>query len=105
MKQIDAAIAVITRGGRILVCQRHETDTFGGLWEFPGGKRESGETLEQCLARELIEELAVRAKPVAQLTLYARNADQPSLCWARFANKSLRNGVARPEPNAARAAT
>ena len=69
MKQIDAAIAVVTRGGQILVCQRHDNDTFGGYWEFPGGKREQGETLEQCLARELMEELAIRAKPVAQLTL------------------------------------
>jgi mutator protein MutT len=69
MKQIDAAIAVVTRGGRILVCQRHDKDTFGGYWEFPGGKRESGETLEQCLARELMEELAIRARPIAPLTL------------------------------------
>ena len=73
MKQIDAAIAVISRGGQILVCQRHDTDTFGGYWEFPGGKREPGETLEQCLARELSEELAIRAKPVAQLTLIEHN--------------------------------
>ena len=69
MKQIDAAIAVVTRGGRILVCQRHDADTFGGFWEFPGGKREQGETLQDCLARELMEELAIRAKPVSQLTL------------------------------------
>lgn len=73
MKQIDAAIAIITRGGRILVCQRHDADTFGGYWEFPGGKREAGETLEQCLARELLEELAVRAQPVAQLTPIEHN--------------------------------
>ena len=69
MKQIDAAIAVITRGGRILVCQRHDADTFGGYWEFPGGKREQGETLHDCLARELMEELAIHARPVAELTL------------------------------------
>lgn len=73
MRQIDAAIAVITRGGRILVCQRHEADTFGGYWEFPGGKREVGESLEQCLARELMEELAIRARPVAQLTTIEHN--------------------------------
>jgi mutator protein MutT len=73
MKQIDAAIAVVTRGGRILVCQRHDTDTFGGYWEFPGGKREPGETLHQCLARELMEELAIRAKPIAELTLIEHN--------------------------------
>ncbi|HEV2294217.1 MAG TPA: (deoxy)nucleoside triphosphate pyrophosphohydrolase [Tepidisphaeraceae bacterium] len=73
MKQVDAAIAVVTRGGRILVCQRHDTDTLGGYWEFPGGKREHDETLEQCLARELMEELAIRATPLAQLTLIEHN--------------------------------
>jgi mutator protein MutT len=73
MKQIDAAIAIVTRGGRILVCQRHDHDTFGGYWEFPGGKREAGETLQDCLARELMEELAIRAKPLAQLTLIEHN--------------------------------
>jgi mutator protein MutT len=73
MKQIDAAIAVVTRGGRILVCQRHDHDTFGGYWEFPGGKREASETLHDCLSRELMEELAIRAKPLAQLTLIEHN--------------------------------
>jgi len=73
VKQIDAPIAIITRGNRILVCQRHDNDTFGGYWEFPGGKREDGETLEQCLARELMEELAIAARPVAQLTVIEHN--------------------------------
>ncbi len=68
MKDIDAAIAVVTRGGRILVCQRRAHDSFGGFWEFPGGKRETGETFHACLARELMEELGVRARPVAELT-------------------------------------
>jgi mutator protein MutT len=63
MKRIDAAIAIITRGGKVLVCQRKEGDTFGGFWEFPGGKQETGETLEQCLARELREELNITARP------------------------------------------
>lgn len=63
MKQIDAAIAVVTRDGKILVCQRKENDTFGGYWEFPGGKRERGETLKQALTRELREELAVTVEP------------------------------------------
>jgi 8-oxo-dGTP diphosphatase len=64
MKQIDAAIAVVTRGQQILICQRKNNDTFGGYWEFPGGKRERGETLEQALARELWEELAIKAEPL-----------------------------------------
>jgi mutator protein MutT len=64
MKRIDAAIAILTRSGKILICQRKENDTFGGYWEFPGGKREPGESLEQALARELREELAITATPL-----------------------------------------
>ena len=73
MKEVDAAIAIITRGNLILVCQRHDRDTFGGYWEFPGGKREAGETLHDCLARELREELDIAATPVAELTLIEHN--------------------------------
>ena len=67
MKRIDAAIAIVTRGSQVLICQRKSDDTFGGLWEFPGGKQEIGETLEQCLARELREELNIAARPTAKL--------------------------------------
>ena len=62
MKRIEAAIAIVIRAGKILVCQRKDEDTFGGFWEFPGGKQEDGETLEQCLARELLEELNICAR-------------------------------------------
>jgi mutator protein MutT len=68
MKQIDVAIGVVKRDGRILICQRKSEDTFGGLWEFPGGKREPGEELEACLAREMMEELAIEVKVVRKLT-------------------------------------
>jgi mutator protein MutT len=67
-RRIDAAIALVVRSGKVLVCQRKDDDTFGGFWEFPGGKCEEGETLHQCLARELREELAISARPIAQLT-------------------------------------
>jgi len=73
MNQIDAAIAVVIRDAKVLVCQRKDGDTFGGYWEFPGGKQEDGETLHECLARELHEELAIRARPVAQLTTIEHN--------------------------------
>ena len=62
---LHAAIAVIERRGRILICQRHEHDSFGGLWEFPGGKREVEETWEACLRRELREELGVSVRSIA----------------------------------------
>jgi len=49
---------LIERGGRLLVSQRG-AGAFAGLWEFPGGKREMGETDEQALGRELWEELEI----------------------------------------------
>ena len=54
--------ALIEADGKLLVCQRRRTDSFGRMWEFPGGKLESGETPAQALARELQEELGVEAK-------------------------------------------
>ncbi len=68
MKRVDAAIAIIVRQDKILVCQRKDDDTFGGYWEFPGGKQEDGETLEECLVREISEELAISARPINRLT-------------------------------------
>jgi mutator protein MutT len=56
---VHAAIAVIERRGRILICRRRRQDTFGGHWEFPGGKRRPGESWPACLRRELREELGV----------------------------------------------
>jgi A/G-specific adenine glycosylase len=56
----DVAAAVTVRAdGRVLVAQRNADDMLGGLWEFPGGKREESETLPECLAREMREELGV----------------------------------------------
>jgi 8-oxo-dGTP diphosphatase len=55
---VEVAAAVIQDGaGRYLITRRPEGSHLGGLWEFPGGKREPGETLEACLARELREEV------------------------------------------------
>ena len=56
---IEVAAGLVFRGGRLLITQRHQGSHLGGLWEFPGGKREPGETYEVCLARELREELGI----------------------------------------------
>jgi mutator protein MutT len=61
-RPLDVTAAVIQRGGRYLVTRRHPAKHLGGLWEFPGGKRQRGETLGACLARELREELGVRVR-------------------------------------------
>src|SRR5262245_17574696 len=60
-KNIEVSAGLIFREGKLLITQRHADAHLGGLWEFPGGKREFGESFEQCLARELREELGVEA--------------------------------------------
>jgi 8-oxo-dGTP diphosphatase len=60
MKQVlVAAVALIDRDGRVLVARRPEGKAMAGLWEFPGGKVEPGETPERALIRELKEELGI----------------------------------------------
>jgi mutator protein MutT len=51
--------AVLEENGRWLIAKRKKGDRFAGLWEFPGGKLEPGETPQECLARELFEELGI----------------------------------------------
>jgi 8-oxo-dGTP diphosphatase len=65
--------AVIQRGRRLLVTRRLDGTHLAGHWEFPGGKCERGESPEECLARELREELAIEATVGAEIyrTLYA----------------------------------
>ena len=58
-RTIEVSAALIFRGGKLLITRRHADAHLGGLWEFPGGKREPDETFEQCLVREIREELGV----------------------------------------------
>ncbi|HTB85858.1 MAG TPA: 8-oxo-dGTP diphosphatase MutT [Candidatus Sulfotelmatobacter sp.] len=58
-KSVEVSAALIFRGGKLLITQRNAKSHLGGLWEFPGGKRERGETFEACLVREIREELGV----------------------------------------------
>ena len=59
MAIIDVAAALVFRNGKLLITQRYPEAHLGGLWEFPGGKREPGESFEECLVRELKEELGI----------------------------------------------
>ena len=52
---VDVVAAVIRRGERVLLCQRPAHKRHGGLYEFPGGKCNDGETKDQAIARELLE--------------------------------------------------
>ena len=59
-KILLVAAGVLAKSGRVLLQQRSDPPQLAGLWEFPGGKVDPGETLEKALARELNEELAVK---------------------------------------------
>jgi mutator protein MutT len=59
LQTIEVSAALIFRSGKLLITRRHSNAHLGGLWEFPGGKREPDETFEQCLVREIREELGV----------------------------------------------
>ena len=56
---IEVAAGLVFRHGQLLITRRYPQAHLGGLWEFPGGKREPDETFEDCLRRELREELGI----------------------------------------------
>ncbi len=66
---VEVAAAIISRRGRFLVTRRDPAKHLGGLWEFPGGKREPAESIDACLVRELAEELGVRIRVGERLAI------------------------------------
>ena len=81
------AVALIDADGRILLAQRPEGKSLAGLWEFPGGKVEAGETPEAALVRELREELGIDTKEscLAPLTFASHSYDDFHLLMPLFA--------------------
>ncbi|MBI3304121.1 MAG: NUDIX domain-containing protein, partial [Deltaproteobacteria bacterium] len=64
---IRVSAGVLTRGQRLLICQRRAQDPHPLKWEFPGGKAHDGEDAATCLRRELREELGIEATIGAEL--------------------------------------
>jgi mutator protein MutT len=65
---IKVTAAVIRDGEKVLICKRPAGKRHGGLWEFPGGKVEPGETLFDCIIRECREELSITLRPIKTIT-------------------------------------
>ena len=65
--QVIGVGVVLNAAGEVLIDQRMEEGLLGGMWEFPGGKQEHGETIETCIARELKEELGIAVTVGAEL--------------------------------------
>ena len=86
---------MIFRAGKLLITRRFADAHLGGLWEFPGGKRELKETFEQCLARELREELGVDVA-VGELLESVTHAYADKTVHLRFFRCRLTAGEPRP---------
>jgi len=86
-----AACALVDADGRVLLAQRPEGKTLAGLWEFPGGKVEAGETPEETLIRELEEELGIttRAPCLAPLTFASHSYETFPPFDARFSSAAV----------------
>lgn len=81
-----AAVALVDPDGRVLLAQRPEGKSLAGLWEFPGGKVEPGESPETALIRELQEELGIETKSscLAPLTFASHGYDDFHLLMPLF---------------------
>ncbi len=93
-----SAVALIDRDGRVLLAQRPEGKSMAGLWEFPGGKIEGGETPEAALVRELHEELGIETwnSCLAPLTFASHTYDDFHLLMPLFACRKW-NGIVQPK--------
>ena len=95
---IEVSAGLVFRAGRLLITQRRPQDHLGGLWEFPGGKREPGESFEECLRRELREELGVDVLVGARLESITHDYPEKSV-HLEFFRCTLRDPAAEPQPH------
>ena len=97
-----SAVALVDVDGRVLIAQRPEGKAMSGLWEFPGGKVEQGETPEAALIRELQEELGIDTwqSCLAPLTFASHSYDDFHLLMPLFVCRKWQ-GMPRPKEHQA----
>ena len=91
--QHDIGAGIIWKRGRILIQRRPPQGLLGGLWEFPGGKRERGESFEQCVRREVREELGIAVKVGKQVAAAEHGYSHFSITLHAFSCKHVRGRV------------
>ena len=83
MITIPCGVALIRRGREFLISQRKESDTFGLLWEFPGGKKNPDESFEECVIREVKEEVGIDVR-VDEKFMEMRRPYHERIIWLNF---------------------
>ena len=78
-KPVEVAAGLVFRDGKLLITRRSAGAHLAGLWEFPGGKREPGETDKQCLRRELREELGIEVQILALIEDFVHHYPERSV--------------------------
>ena len=93
-----SAVALVDKDGRVLLAQRPEGKSMAGLWEFPGGKVETGETPEAALIRELHEELGIETwdSCLAPLSFASHTYEKFHLLMPLFICRKW-EGIAQPK--------
>lgn len=95
MSVIPCGVALIRRDRQFLISQRNADDTFGSFWEFPGGKKNPGESFEGCVARETREELGIEVA-VEKKFMDIRKEFNQKIIWLNFYLCSYISGEPKP---------
>jgi len=93
--RIEVVAAIIRRNGQLLITQRPDNVHLARLWEFPGGKVESGESLEVALQREILEELGLKIRVNDEFFTVDHDYSTKSV-RLHFFNCSVIEGTAQP---------
>ena len=92
---IPCGVAIIRDKRRFIIAQRKDDDTFGSFWEFPGGKKEDNETFEECVAREVKEEIGIDVE-VHEKFASLRRRYHERIVWLNFFLCTRLSGEPKP---------
>jgi len=94
---LEVTAGLIWKQGKVLITKRPVGTHMQGYWEFPGGKKEQGETLEQCLRRELVEELGIEVEVLEQIAKVCHEYKDRVIVLHAFTCKALKGQIVARE--------